>query len=70
MNIELTKNEINSKVGKKVYITVYGMRNKIDRYEGTIKNIYPNIFTIDINGKEKSFSYRDIITKDIKIKYL
>ena len=70
MNIELTKNEINSKVGEKVYITVYGMRNKIDRYEGTIKNIYPNIFTIDINGKEKSFSYRDIITKDIKIKYL
>ena len=70
MNIDTIKNEINKNIGKKVLVTVYGMRNKIDRYEGTILNTYPNIFTINHDGMEKSFTYREVITKDIKIKYL
>lgn len=70
MNIDNIKTEIDSKKGKKVLITVYGMRGRTDRYEGTIYNTYPNIFTIDYCGDEKSFAYRDIITKDISIKYL
>lgn len=70
MNIDIIKNEINKNIGKKVLVTVYGMRNKIDRYEGTILNTYPNIFTINYDGMEKSFTYREVITKDIKIKYL
>ena len=70
MNINLIKKEIDNKLGKKVRITVYGMRNKIEKYEGTIHNTYPNIFTIICDGIEKSFPYRDVITKDISIKYL
>lgn len=70
MNIELCKKELQEKLGRKVCIIVYGMRNKVDRYEGTLFKIYPNIFTIQYEGEEKSFPYRDIITKDIKIKYL
>ena len=70
MNIEITKDEIKKKVGKKVRITVYGMRNKIDYYEGIIYKVYPNIFTILYRDGEKSFTYRDIITKDISVKYL
>lgn len=46
------------------------MRNKTDYYEGIIKAVYPNIFTIIERTTEKSFNYRDIITGDIKIKYL
>ena len=70
MNINSIKKEIQTKVGNKVKITVYGMRNKVEWYEGIIYNIYPNIFTILCNNTEKSFTYRDIITKDINIKYL
>ena len=70
MNIELVKNEIAKNIGKRVMVTVYGMRNKVDRYEGIILNTYPNIFTINYEGAEKSFTYREIITKDVKIKYL
>lgn len=70
MNIDMVKKEISSKLGKKVRITVYGMRNKIDYYEGPIYKVYPNIFTILYFGEEKSFTYRDIITKDINVKYL
>lgn len=70
MNINIIKEEIASNINKKVMVSVYGMRNRVNRYEGVIYKTYPNIFTILENGEEKSFPYRDIITGDIKIKYL
>jgi uncharacterized protein Veg len=70
MNIESVKEIINKNLGRKVKITVYGIRNKINHYEGTLYKVYPNIFTILYQNEEKSFSFRDIITKDIDIKYI
>lgn len=70
MNLDIIKEKISSSRGRKVKITVYGLRNKISFYEGTIHKIYPNIFTIVNNQEEKSFAYRDIVTKDIKIMYI
>lgn len=69
MNPDFVKEEIIKHHNKKVHITVYGMRGKTNSYTGLIKGIYPNIFTIKDNNSEKSFSYSDIITGDIKIKY-
>jgi len=63
------KLKIEKDIGKKVRITVYGLRNKTNLYDGVIKATYPNIFTIFDGLSEKSFSYRDVITGDIKIKY-
>jgi len=70
MNIDLIKEKLNSNLNKKVIVTVYGLRNKINRYEGVLYKLYPNIFSILEDGKEKSFSYNDYITGDIKIKFL
>ncbi len=70
MNIDFIKKDLSSKLGKKVLITVYGMRSRVDYYEGILYKIYPNIFTIKYQGEEKSFTYRDVITKDITIKYI
>lgn len=53
-----------------VEIKVFGMRGKTSVYHGQIYATYPNIFTIIISNREKSFTYRDIITGDIKIKYM
>lgn len=70
MNIDIVKNKIMNNLNKKVIVTVYGLRNKINRYEGILYKVYPNIFSIIENGVEKSFSYNDYITGDIKIKFL
>ncbi len=70
MNINLVREKINSNINKRVIITVYGMRNKITRYEGILYKTYPNIFSILDNNVEKSFSYNDYITGDIKIKFI
>ena len=70
MNINLVKEEIKNNINRKVNIAVCGLRNRINRYEGVIYKMYPNLFTVLVNGEEKSFNYRDVITGEVKIKYL
>ena len=70
MNIDIVKNKIESNINRKVVVTVYGLRNKISKYEGILYKTYPNIFTILYEGNEKSFTYNEYITGDIKIKFL
>ena len=70
MNLDNIKKDINNYLGKKVLVKVYGMRNKTDIFEGYITNAYPNIFTIDVDGENKSFRYADILTGEIHVKYL
>lgn len=70
MNLDNIKNEIKSHLNCRVNIHVYGMRNKNYEIEGYISGVYPSIFTVNQNGVEKSFSYSDVATKEIVIKYL
>ena len=69
MNLDNLKKEIASHINERVTIKVFGMRNKTNIYHGYIKDIYPNLFTIKNNNFEKSFTYRDLITGEISIKY-
>ena len=70
MNIDLIRQKIDKNINKKVVVTVYGLRNKVSKHEGVLYKTYPNIFYILEDGKEKSFSYNDYITGDIKIKLI
>lgn len=70
MNIDLVRQKIESNLNKKVMVSVYGLRNKVSRYEGILYKTYPNIFSIISDGAEKSFSYNEYITGDVKIKFL
>ena len=61
--------------GSKVKIQLDRGRNKVDIQEGVIQNAYPSVFTILIDGERDenppqllSFSYTDIITRDIRMK--
>lgn len=61
--------------GSKVKIQLDRGRNKVDIQEGVIQNAYPSVFTILINDEGDgnpsqllSFSYTDIITRDIRMK--
>ncbi len=69
MNLDFIREEIKNHLNHPVQIKVFGMRNKESVYTGRINAIYPNIFSIINPEYEKSFSYRDIITGDIEIKY-
>ena len=69
MNLDDVKNNIKANLNRQIEIKVYGMRNKNSTYVGYISNVYPALFTVNINGSEKSFNYVDILTGEVNIKY-
>ena len=69
MNIDDVKTKIKNNLYSNIEIKVYGMRNKNSTYVGYISNVYPAIFTVRINGVDKSFNYVDVLTGEVKIKY-
>ncbi len=70
MNLDIVREELKKHLNDKVLVKVFGMRNKTNIYEGRINAIYPNIFTIIGPNFEKSFTFSDLITGEISIKYL
>ena len=61
--------------GRKVMIQLDRGRNKVDVQEGVIQSAYPSVFTILVEDTSTenppqllSFSYTDIITRDIRMK--
>lgn len=70
MNLDTIKKEIQNNLNKVVEIKVFGSRNKVETIVGCISSVYPNIFTVLENGENKSFKYSDIITGEIKLKYM
>lgn len=65
--IENVKNNIQDLIGKKAVIKYNLGRNKYEKYIGVIKKTYNKIFLIETNGIKKSFSYVDVLTKNVKI---
>jgi len=70
MNIDDIKLRIKDNLNHKIKIKVNGLRNKTYNYEGIVVECYPYIFMVDTNGENKSFSYVDILTKEIEIDFL
>lgn len=65
---------VQQKCGSEVMIQLDRGRNKIDVQRGVIQEAYPSVFTILVESEDNkpsqllSFSYTDIITKDIRMK--
>ena len=65
MNINIAKEKIKSLKESKLKIKVNAGRNKFEYYEGFIVDIHPNLFTINTDKGLKSFTYSDILTKNV-----
>ena len=65
--IENVKNNIEDLIGKEATIKYSLGRNKYEKYSGIIKETYSKIFLFETNGIKKSFSYADVLTKNVKI---
>ena len=64
------RSKLNDYIGEKVTIKYNLGRNKYEKYKVTIKELYENVFLVELNNNcKKSFTYTDVITKTIKIDY-
>ena len=73
-DISKVRASVHQQCGRKVMIQLDRGRNKFDIQEGIIQNAYPSVFTILVDDKRDenppqllSFSYSDIITRDIRM---
>lgn len=73
MTIEKVKQELNNHIGDVVTIKYNLGRNKFEKYDVVIKELYNHVFLVEVNKEHnseiKSFSYTDVLTKTIKIDY-
>lgn len=74
MTVEQIRVRLNEFLGKDVVIKYSLGRNKYQKFNATIKELYKNVFLVEIKESKikneiKSFSYSDVITKIIKIEY-
>ena len=70
MNPNVIRENLNAHIGERVMVKIYGMRNKTDSFVGTLKDIYPQIFTVDTGATLKSFSYSDIINGEVVLSFI
>lgn len=75
IDISRVRESVCQQCGSNVMIQLDRGRNKIDVQRGVIQNAYRSVFTILVDDEREgnppqllSFSYNDIITKDIRMK--
>lgn len=67
---------VDKNIGSKVKIRANRGRHKIDVTEGVISKTYPSIFLVEVENKTDattqmiSFSYTDVLTKDVQMQLL
>ena len=74
-DISKVRASVLGQLGSKVMIQLDWGRNRIDIQEGIIKGAYPSVFTILVDDEDEknppqllSFSYADVLTRDIRMK--
>ena len=68
MNLDLVRERIGKFLNKDVLVEFYGMRNKNFQYYGRVSGVYPYVFTVLVDGVEKSFNYADVIMGVVVVK--
>lgn len=75
IDISKVRESVHQQCGSNVMIQLDRGRNKVDIQKGVIQNAYRSVFTILVDDEREgnppqllSFSYNDIITKDIRMK--
>ena len=70
MNTSKEKEYIKNLINKRVVVINNLGRNKEEYSEGIIKKIYKYVFVLETDYYMKSFSYSDLLTKDVIVKRL
>lgn len=71
MSLNEVKDKIRALKGSNVTLTINRGRKKIDRFQATVENIYPSVFTVKVDQinqlDTQTFSYFDVLCGDVEI---
>jgi len=68
------RNELNENIGKTVKLVAYESRNRVTKKTGTLSNIYPSVFVVEIGEEQDSvdrvsYNYIDILTGSVELDF-
>lgn len=69
MTVYEIKKNLGNHLGREVSIKYNLGRNKYESYKVKIKELYDNVFLVENNLGVKSFSYSDVVTRQVRIDY-
>ena len=70
MNPYVIRESLKTHKGERVQVKVYGLRNKKDTFIGVLKELYPKIFVIEVGTTLKTFSYSELISKEVVLTFI
>ena len=70
MNISDIRDEIKTLVNKEIMLKVSGSRAKTTMMKGIVNEVYSNIFTVLVDGVNKSLTYADVAIGDVCIYHM
>jgi len=68
--IETVKNNIFKHLNKEVKVVSKENRNRNEIFYGSVVEIYSHIFIVSNGIDKKSFSYSDVLSRDVNITFL
>ena len=68
--IDDIRKDMRANIGKRVKVVTKARRNKSDVFVGVINGVYPNIFTISDGNETKSFTFSELLIKDISLYFI
>jgi len=68
------RNELNDYIGRPVKLVAYESRNRMTEKSGTLSNIYPSVFVVEIGEDQDSvdrvsYNYIDILTGSVQLEF-
>ncbi|HAT53909.1 MAG TPA: hypothetical protein DCW31_01440 [Lactobacillus sp.] len=74
VTLQSIKARLDAKLGQKLMVVAQAGRKKVTKRRGTLKETYPAVFVVDLDQEENSFervsySYTDVLTKNIEIAF-
>ena len=68
--IETIKGDVMRHLHKEVKVVSKENRNRNEIFFGKVVEIYAHIFVVSNGSNKKSYSYSDILSRDIQVTYL
>ena len=68
--IETVKNNIFRHLNKEVKVVSKENRNRNEVFYGSVVEIYSHIFIVSNGIDKKSFSYSDVLSRDVNVTFL
>ncbi|CAM2837148.1 hypothetical protein IV48_GL000999 [Fructilactobacillus fructivorans] len=65
---------LDNHIGQEIHVTAQAGRKRTNEYDGVLSETFPAVFLITLDSDEKlgqvSYSYTDILTKNIEINFV